>query len=197
MRILAALNTFDEDMREMIRMFINSADFSPDAHFVVLLDIKHSVPHTENVHTMAYAKGILRGVEFVDALTSVATMPEDLAAAIAFYKVMKKSLSTTHDQLHPITDCFERQAAAQGPSRALCNQVAYCMSQTLGLEFCVRLVGLRGATHLNGRAGVIRAFDPTNWNRFLVRLDNDGKEVSVKADNVEYIRGDDYRRRAP
>ena len=65
------------------------------------------------------------------------------------------------------------------------------------LEFRVRLVGLRGATHLNGRAGVIHDFNAIDTNRFLVRLDNDGKEVSVKAENVEYIRGDDYGRRAP
>ena len=72
------------------------------------------------------------------------------------------------------------------------------MMHGLGLEFHVRLVGLRGATHLNGRAGVIRndLVDPTN-NRFYIRLDDDGKEVSVKAENVEYIRGDNYRRRAP
>jgi hypothetical protein len=33
--------------------------------------------------TMLYAKGILGAVEIVDALTSAATTPEDLAAAIA------------------------------------------------------------------------------------------------------------------
>jgi hypothetical protein len=66
------------------------------------------------------------------------------------------------------------------------------MSYIMRLEFCVRLVGLRGATHLNGRAGVIRGFDSANLNRILVRLDND-----VKAGNVEHVRGDDYRRRAP
>jgi hypothetical protein len=58
---------------------------------------------------------------------------------------------------------------------------------------------IQGATHLNGRAGVVCAVDATNLNRFLVRLldDDDGKAVSVKAENVEHVRGDDYRRRAP
>ena len=112
------IDTFNEAMREMIRMFINSADFSPDAHYVVVFDMKRSVPHTENVHTMAYAKGILRGVEFVDALTSVATMPEDLAAAIAW---CKDRLPTNN----PIMDHFERQTAVHGSSRALHNQVAF------------------------------------------------------------------------
>jgi hypothetical protein len=71
------------------------------------------------------------------------------------------------------------------------------MIHGLRLEFRVRLVGLQGATHLNGRAGVIRntCINPTN--RFSVRLDADDKEVSVKAENVEYVRGDNYRRRAP
>ena len=61
-------------------------------------------------------------------------------------------------------------------------------------------MGLQGATlatHLNGRAGVIRDYTATDTIRFLVRLDDDGKEVSDKAENVERIRGDDYRRRAP
>jgi hypothetical protein len=50
----------------------------------------------------------------------------------------------------------------------------------------------------NGRAGVIRGFNATDTNRFVVRMDDDdGKEVSVKAENVERIRGDDYRRLAP
>jgi hypothetical protein len=138
---------------------------------------------------MVYSNDTLRAVELVDALTSAATAPEDFAAAIAWCKDKFSN--------HSITDIFERQAAAHGSSRALHNQVAFCMIHGLRLEFRVRLVGLRGATHLNGRAGVIRdtCINPTN--RVSIRLDNDGKEVSVKAENVEYIRGDDYKRRAP
>ena len=49
----------------------------------------------------------------------------------------------------------------------------------------------------NGRAGVIRDYTATDTIRFLVRLDDDGKEVSAKAENFEHIRGDDYRPRAP
>ena len=62
--------------------------------------------------TMLYAKGILGAVEIVDALTSAATTPEDLAAEIAYFK--DKCL--TQDQLRPIIEHFERQAAAHGPS---------------------------------------------------------------------------------
>ena len=187
------LDTFPEGMRGSIRMAINGANCFPDARYVLIRDIRHSVQRGMHFAVWVYANGILRGVEFVDALTSAATTPEDLAAAIAWFK--DKCL--TQDQFRPITENFERQAAAHGSSRALHNQVAYFIIQSRGLEFCVRLVGLRGATHLNGRAGVIRGFDSTNLNRFCVRLDDDdGKEVSVKAENVEHIRGDDYRRRA-
>jgi hypothetical protein len=190
------LDTFPENVREGIRTVVSVANFSPDTEYVVvrhIRHIKHSVPQSMDNVVLFYAKGALRGVELVDALTSAATTPKDLAAAIAW---CNRQLSTNN----PIMDHLERQAAAHGPPRALHDQVAYYMMQSmpLSLEFCVRLVGLRGATHLNGRAGVIRGFDSTNLNRFCVRLDDDdGKEVSVKAENIEHIRGDDYRRRAP
>jgi hypothetical protein len=188
------LDTFSEDVRESARMNIDAADFSPDTNYVVVLDIKHSVPPSIIVGTWVYTNAALRAVEIVDALTSAATTPEDLAAAIAWFK---DKMCLTQDQFRPITDYFERQAAAHGSSRALHNQVAYVIMQGWNLEFRVRLVGLRGATHLNGRAGVIRGFNATDANRFVVRLDDDdGKEVSVKAENFEYVRGDDYKRRA-
>jgi hypothetical protein len=190
------LDTFPDDVREGARMYIDSAEFSLDAHYVVVLDINHSGPRNLNVITMVYTNDALRHIEIVDALTSAATTPEDLAAEIAYFK--DKCL--TQDQLRPIIEHFERQAAAHGPSRSLHNQLAYCTISSLSLEFRVRLVGLQGATlatHLNGRAGVIRDYTATDTIRFLVRLDDDGKEVSDKAENVERIRGDDYRRRAP
>jgi hypothetical protein len=41
----------------------------------------------------------------------------------------------------------------------------------------VRLVGLRGAAHLNGMEGLIRCANPDKSDRFIVRL-ADGTEVS-------------------
>jgi hypothetical protein len=196
------LETFPEDMRENIRVHFDRANFSPDAHYAVLLYMKDTVPRQSSVYFLKDLQGILRADEIADELTSAATTPEDLAAAIAYFK----DRCLTQDQFRPITDYFERQAAARGPSRALHNQVARAMMHSWSLEF--RLVGLRGATHLNGRAGAIRDFYSTDTNRFvstgqhtnrfIVRLDDDdGKEVSAKAENVEYVRGDNYRRRAP
>jgi hypothetical protein len=150
---------------------------------------------------LSHAKEIRRAVEIVDALTSAATTHDDLAAAIAYFK--DKSL--TQDSFRAVADHFERQDVAHGPSRALHDHIAYCIIQTWHLEFRVRLVDLRSAAHLNGRAGVIggtggihnACWDPKNLNRFIVRLDDDrSRELSVKVENVEQIRGGDYRRRA-
>jgi hypothetical protein len=67
-------------------MDINGADFSPDAHFVIVIDVTHSVPHEMGSATMIYDQGLLRGIEIVDALTSATTTPGDLhAAAIAWF----------------------------------------------------------------------------------------------------------------
>jgi hypothetical protein len=50
----------------------------------------------------------------------------------------------------------------------------------------VRLTGLRGAAHLNGREGVLEGPDPTNLERFTVQLKE--ATVSVKSDNYELVR---------
>ena len=44
---------------------------------------------------------------------------------------------------------------------------------------CVRLTGLRGAAHLNGREAVVRGADPANSARVVVRF-QDGSEVKPK-----------------
>jgi hypothetical protein len=50
----------------------------------------------------------------------------------------------------------------------------------------VRLTGLRGAAHLNGREGFLEGPDPTNSERFTVQLE--AATVSVKSDNYELVR---------
>ena len=58
-----------------------------------------------------------------------------------------------------------------------------CASQSDALAGSrARLIGLRGATHLNGRAGVIRGTDPANPHRLIFRS-ADGGELSVKPEN--------------
>jgi len=70
------------------------------------------------------------------------------------------------------------------------------MMQALRLAFDIRLTGLRSATHLNGREGVIRGQDPAEEERWTARLD-DGMCVSVKAANIVHVRRGDYRRVSP
>mmetsp|Transcript_25991 Transcript_25991/g.65079 ORF Transcript_25991/g.65079 Transcript_25991/m.65079 type:complete len:284 (-) Transcript_25991:353-1204(-) len=50
----------------------------------------------------------------------------------------------------------------------------------------VRLKGLRSATLLNGREGVVKGEDPRNSERCIVRL-NDCKELSVQPSNFEMV----------
>jgi hypothetical protein len=67
------------------------------------------------------------------------------------------------------------------------------MMDALGLAFDIRLTGLRSATHLNGREGVIRGQDPADMERWTARLD-DGLCVSVKAANIVHVHRGEYRR---
>jgi hypothetical protein len=66
----------------------------------------------------------------------------------------------------------------------------------MGLEFDIRLTGLRDAEHLNGREGVIRDVNKTNQERWKACLD-DGTYVSVRAVNFVHIRRRDYTRVSP
>jgi hypothetical protein len=50
----------------------------------------------------------------------------------------------------------------------------------------VRLTGLCGAAHLNGREGVLNGQDPNNSKRFIVSLKG-GRDISVQAKNYELV----------
>jgi hypothetical protein len=52
----------------------------------------------------------------------------------------------------------------------------------------VRLTGLVGAAHLNGREGVLTGRDPNNSERFGVSLVGDDKDISVRSVNYETVR---------
>ena len=81
-------------------------------------------------------------------------------------------------------------------ARAINTDVAFIMMFTLGLEFDIRLTGLRSAAHLNGREGVICDSDSGSPARWTVLLD-DGTYVSVKAGNFLHVRRGGYKRRSP
>ena len=145
--------------------------------------------------------GPVRAVQIVEALTA-ATKPEDLADAFAW---LENALTAkeAHDVLQLIRHrsrllygCTSPQGSIPVPTRALNTEVAYMMMCNLRLAFDIRMTGLRSATHLNGREGVIRGPDPADEERRTARLD-DGTCVSVKAANFLHVRRGDYRRVSP
>jgi hypothetical protein len=140
------------------------------------------------------------------ALTT-ATKSEDLADAFAWFEnaypseqaAAQKALQHIRNRAaychgDSITTL---QGSVPDPSRALNIEVAYMILHVcLCLEFDVRLTGLRGAAHLNGRQGIIRGPEPGSHDRWKVRLD-DSTYVAVKAVNLAHIRRGDYKRRSP
>jgi hypothetical protein len=142
-----------------------------------------------------------RAIQIVEALTA-ATKPEDLADAFAWLenaltaKVAHDVLQFFRHRSRVLHGCTSPQGSVPVPTRALNTEVAYMMMCNLRLAFDIRLDGLRSATHLNGREGVIRGADPADDERWTARLD-DGTCVSVKAANFVHVRRGDYRRVSP
>jgi len=88
------------------------------------------------------------------------------------------------------------QGSVPVPTRAINNEVAIFIMHALGLEYEIRLTGLRSVAHLNGREGIIRGLDSTSPERWRARLD-DGTHISVKAANFLHVRRGDHKRRSP
>jgi len=130
---------------------------------------------------------------------TAATRAEDLAAAFAWINASYPVHAAQFVQsLQNRAASFYGSTASTGSipdtSLAINNEVAYTMmANFLQLQFEVRLMGLRGTAHLNGREGVIRSIDPANKERWSVRLKN-GTCVTVKAGNFEHIHRGDYKR---
>jgi len=147
------------------------------------------------------ADGPVRAVKIVEALTA-ATRPEDLADAFAWFENKlteqdaHKRLQFIRHQARSLHGCTAPQGSVPLPTRAFNTEVAYMMLDSLSLEFDIRLTGLRSATHLNGREGVIRGQDPAKSERWTARL-VDGTCVSVKAANIVHVRRGTYRRVSP
>jgi hypothetical protein len=155
------------------------------------------------VTSSSFDDKLIRGAEIAEALTT-ATKAEDLAAAFAWFEntypseaahgteqwIRNRAVSVHGDSNTTV------QGLVLDPSRALNNEVAYMIFGCMQLEFDVHLTGLRSATHLNGRQGIIRGPEPESHDRWKVRLD-DSTYVSVKAVNLAHIRRGDYKRRSP
>jgi hypothetical protein len=192
------LDMITAGQREVIRMRFGEASFSASEKYMCVL---RGTTFTLVATRSFRPNGPIRAVQIVTALTA-ATKPEDLADAFAWYE-SALTAEDAHDQLQCIRHrsrvlhgCTSPQGSVPVPTRALNTEVAYVMMCTLRLAFDIRLTGLRSATHLNGREGVIRGPDPADDERWTARLD-DGTCVSVKAANFVHVRRGDYRRVSP
>jgi len=194
------LDTFTTATREGIRTMLGEASFSASTNYMCMLCAKRQ-GRTRQIHitTLAFRPDIsICAVKIVEALTT-ATRPEDLADALAWFEKMLTA-QDAHERIQFIRHrarslhgCTAPYGSVPSPTRALNIEVAYMMMHALHLAFDIRLTGLRSATHLNGREGVIRGQDPANAERLTARLD-DGTCVSVKAANIVHVRRGDYRR---
>jgi hypothetical protein len=193
------LDTFSTAQREWIRMIFGEASFTASTKYLCMLIAERQDKPTQIITSRTFeADGPVRAVKIVEALTA-ATRPEDLADAFAWFERMLPE-QDTHKQLQFIRHrarslhgCTAPEGSVPVPTRALNTEVAYLMMDALGLAFDIRLTGLRSATHLNGREGVIRGQDPADMERWTARLD-DGLCVSVKAANIVHVHRGEYRR---
>jgi hypothetical protein len=188
-----------------MRIRFGESSFSSCTQYVCALYIeRQNKPLQICIVTRAFqANGPIRAVEIVKALTA-ATNSGDLADAFAWFEDRFPSdsqqvhayLQIFRSRAESLHGCSSQQGSIPLPNRALHNEVAYMMMSTLNIVFDIRLIGLRGATHLNGREGVIRGQDPANLDLWTARLD-DGTCVSVKAANFMHLHREDYRRKLP
>jgi hypothetical protein len=192
------LATFSAAHLEGIRLSFAEASFSANTAYVRMLCKQGTLVSTRG----SKPNGPVRAVQIVEALTA-ATKPEDLADAFAWFE-NALTAKDAHDILQFIRQrsrllhgCTSPLGSVPVPTnRALNTEVALLMMHNLRLALDIRLTGLRSATHLNGREGVIRGPDPADEERWTARLD-DGTCVSVKAANFVHVRRGDYRRVSP
>jgi len=178
-----------------IQLCFDSSSFCSNKQYVVAFTVQQHTKYAGSIFKEDIVT-LTRGVAIVQALTA-ATRAEDLADAFAW---IEKSMQQSHKILPEIRS---RSTSVHGSSitgdsvpvstRAINNKVAYCIMERYHLEFDIRLIGLCGAAHLNGRKGVILGKDPSNherWNACLC----DGICFSVRAGNFVHIRRENYKR---
>jgi len=158
-----------------------------------------------NTFTWTFTQGVIRAPAIVEALTS-STRQQDLADAITWFANSNplQGSSNIDTQLqyvqHRIRNIHGITMTPDGhgeqvlfPTRAINVEVAYMIMRVLNLEFDVKLEGLVGAAHLNGKQGVVCGEDLPNLERWKVLLD-DTTYVSVKSVNFVHVRRGEYRR---
>jgi hypothetical protein len=162
-------------------------------HKLVCGNIAEGKKSQTTFSTCRFDHEIIRGSAIVDALTA-GLRGEDLEDAFLWLESRESSGNFSHplqearpsgSSFHAVTPPLELPGVH--------NKVACMLMQTLGLEFDIRLTGLCGAAHLNGRKGVILGKDPSNHERWKACL-CDGTCVSVRAGSFVHIRRENYKR---
>jgi hypothetical protein len=198
------LETYTESVRKQLRQFYDDAS-NRKMGFMYAFETTYpdGEPNVSILTSSSFDDKLIRGAVIAEALTT-ATKAEDLAAAFAWFENTYPS-EAAQELLQHIRN---RAASVHGdsnttvqslvpdPSRALNNEVAYMIFDCMQLQFDVYLTGLRSATHLNGRQGIIRCPEPGSLDRWKVRLD-DSTYIAVKAVNLAHICRGDYQRRSP
>mmetsp|Transcript_33538 Transcript_33538/g.53783 ORF Transcript_33538/g.53783 Transcript_33538/m.53783 type:complete len:262 (-) Transcript_33538:371-1156(-) len=194
---------FTDDHREYLRQLFDEDSFDLDEHYLSVFTIATPGQKSDTIvcNNTYSVRVICRGPEIAKALTA-STRAHDLADAIDWYgqwprsegkqkrpqEIRNRSRNAHGDQMP--------QGSAPVPSRALNNEVACIIMHDLDLQCAVRLTGLRGAAHLNGREGVICGADLADNERWRARPD-DGKLINVRAVNFVHIRQGEYKCRSP
>jgi len=197
------LETYTDRFRDQLRHQFDKASIcsSQELSYLLTTIYPDGGPDVSVFNWRSVDNTTIRGAEIAEALTT-ATKAEDLTDAFAWFEdvylpeAAQEVLQHIRNRASSVHGDTSMQGSVPGPSRALNTEVAYMIFDCLDLEFDVRLTGLRGAAHLNGRQGVIRCGEPGSHDRWKVRLD-DNKNVSVKAVNLAHIRRGEYRRRSP
>jgi len=200
-------SNFSDNKRKALCEIFDDSSFCVDTQYVCAFAINREGqqdPFTNVVSmTLRDQLSVVRGIEIVEAL-SAATSATDLADAFVWFKNTMQSQSHSARILAHINmralflhGGTALEGSIPAPTRAINNEVAIMMMHScLQLEFSIRLTGLCGAAHLNGREGVISEIDKTTLKRWKVRL-NDGTYVSVRPHNFVHICRGDYKRISP
>lgn len=189
------VHTFSADLRESIRRLYECRGLAVDTGFITFTRARCGVPNVRNAFVlfdsrMCYQTA-LRRVEIVEVLTSATTGPNISPMRLLGWCEEHSEGILSAVQTHRIASEYWANCAAIFSARAVDDVMTYFTLSRTDLDFRARLVGLQGAAHLNRREGFTRSCDEDS-RRFMVRLDK-GKEVSVKIENVEHVRGMDYK----
>jgi|AntAceMinimDraft_11_1070367.scaffolds.fasta_scaffold23561_1 hypothetical protein len=166
------LDTFTKRTRERLLQTIGKSSFDPNTQYVCLLQYTSAL---SMYSVYEFGDKIIRGVAIVEALTA-ATGAEGPAHAFAWFETMYQAdtakrilqqIRVRSTSVHGIVS--PHGSLVPATSRALNNEVTCMMFRALHLESDVRLVGLRGAAHLNGKEGVIHGMDLADHTRWRIR----------------------------